>query len=790
MATSHPALAPFLETRDDTAPQPESAAGLLRCHELTDALDEALIQLAADSAGGFAVVAVGGYGRREQARHSDVDVMLLIPRGGAERATPLLYPLWDAGLKVGHSVRTIEETSEAALNLETFTALLDSRFVAGDEQLFEEYQQTLSRTVRSRQEWLAGELYESHRGLLAREPWQLQATDLKTGRGGLRHLQLIHWQQRAAQLGAGEPASETLSTELIEVRERILRTRHALHALTDRPTDAFRNDLAPRIAEWLGEETLDCARSLYQAMRLVDRRATEELTAPAPQPHPAWQFWRGSAPASATATTATQADATASAGTSDLDELRAALRRAADPEEATLLDALPPSPWLERLLPEWEALRARRHIAPFHIHPVDTHLLRAVAEAAYIFRVNEDGSSTVEVAEQISDRDELLLATWLHDVGKGREEEHSTAGAVIAERFCARAGLDAASTQRLTKVVRHHLMLPNVATRRDIADPRVIREVADAAGDAATLNLLYLVAVADSRATGPDVWTAWKAQLMRSLYRRVYALLEESGAEALDAEHAVAAAQQQLAGRFSAERIAEHLGRLEPGYLLSTHPDTIGEHLELIDEAAATPSGIAVRRDHLGGVDRVTIVCPDRPGLLQAIAGSLAAHQANVLGGVAYTRGDGLALDVWHVSDALGHEIDDRRWERILETIPAALEGDYALDERLAEVRATYPAPPSQIAPTVHLDNTASDSYSVLEVTAQDRSGLLHAITHVLHELEIDIHLAKVDTLGPEVFDAFYIHRENGRRVEDPDEIERLEQHILAALAALEPEAG
>jgi [protein-PII] uridylyltransferase len=789
MATSHPALASFLETRDDIAPRSETVAGLLRCHELTDALDEALVELAAETDGGFAVVAVGGYGRREQVRHSDVDVMLLIPGGGAESATRLLYPLWDAGLKVGHSVRTIEETNEAAQNLETFTALLDSRFVGGDEQLFEEYQRALSRTVHSRQDWLAGELYESHRQLLAREPWQLQATDLKTGRGGLRHLQLIHWQRRAAQLAGCEPASETLSTELIEVRERILRTRHALHALTDRPTDTFRNDLAPRIAEWLGEETLDCARSLYQAMRLVDHRATEELVAPKPRSSPGWQFWRRPAPASAPATS-TPVDATAAAATSDLDELRAALRRAADPDEATLLETLPRSPWLERLLPEWEALRARRHIAPFHIHPVDTHLLRAVAEAAYISRVDEDGSSTVEVAEQITDQDELLLATWLHDVGKGREEEHSTAGAVIAERFCARAGLDAATTQRLTSVVRHHLMLPNVATRRDIADPRVIREVADAAGDAATLNLLYLVAVADSRATGPDVWTAWKAQLMRSLYRRVYALLEESGAEALDAEQAVAAAQQQLAGRFSAERIAEHLERLEPGYLLSTHPDAIGEHLELIDEAAATPSGIAVRRDHIGGVDRVTIVCPDRPGLLQTIAGSLAAHQANVLGGVAYTRGDGLALDVWHVSDALGLRIDDRRWERILETIPAALEGDYPLDERLAEVRANYPSPPSQIAPTVHLDNTASDSYSVLEVTAQDRSGLLHAITHALHELEIDIHLAKVDTLGPEVFDAFYIQRENGRRVEDLDEIERLEQHVLAALAALEPEAG
>ena len=787
MAASHPALAAFLETRDDIAPRPETAAGLLRCHELTGALDDALIELAEETDGGFAVVAVGGYGRREQVRHSDVDVMLLIPRGGADSATRLLYPLWDAGLKVGHSVRTVDEAIEAALNLETFTALLDSRLVVGDERLYEGYEQALQRYVGSQQEWLAGELFQSHRKLVTQEPWQLQATDLKSGRGGLRHLQFIHWRRRAAQLAAGDSSNETLPDELTEARERILRTRQAVHAFSERPNDVFRDDLAPRVARWLGEETMDAGRALYQAMRLIDRRATDELVEPQPV-RSRWQFWRRSDAVPAVAAPAPP-DSTDSTDSSDLDELRGALRRAADPAETTLLDPLPPSPWLERLLPEWETLRSRRHIAPFHTHPVDTHLLRAVAEAAYIWEVDEDDSSSVEVAEQLGDRDELLLATWLHDVGKGREEEHSTAGAVIAERFCARAGLDAATTQRLTNVVRHHLMLPSVATRRDIADPRVIREVADAAGDAQTLNLLYLVAIADSRATGPDVWTAWKAQLMRSLYRRVYALLEVTGAAELDAERAVEAAQRQLAGRFSVERIAEHLERLEPGYLLSTHPDTIGEHLELIDEAAATPTGIAVRRDHLGAMDRVTIVCPDRPGLLQAIAGSLAAHQANVLGGVAYTRGDGLALDVWHVADALGHQIDDRRWERILETIPAALQDDYPLEKRLAEVRANYPSPPSQIAPTVHLDNTASDTYSVLEVTAQDRSGVLHAITHVLHELEIDIHLAKVDTLGSEVFDAFYIHRENGRRLEDPDEIERLERRILAALAELEPKA-
>ena len=778
MATSHPALAPFLDRLAIVDPGPVGEAGLVRCQQNADALDAALTGLAAEQRGEleFAVVAVGGYGRREQSRHSDIDVMLLVPRGADEAAaTRLLYPLWDAGLKVGHSVRTVGEIGEAADHLETFTALLDARLVAGDGALFEQLEVALTRLTRSRRQKLLTGLRERHDLLQHAEPWQLQATDLKNARGGLRQLQFIHWLARAEQR-AGERTGPTLSAELHAARERLLATRQAVHALAERPTDTFRDDLAIRVASWLGEETTSCARALYGAMRTVDRAASEALAA-RPGGRRWWQLWHRSAAASPPAREPETAP-------SDLEALRRALRRVADESVMVDLDPLPRAAWLERLIPEWEAIRARRHIAPFHIHPVDSHLLRTVAEAAHIAEHdNGDRSGSVEVAAEVGDRDELLLAAFLHDIGKGREEEHSAAGAVIAERFCARAGLDAAATQRLVTTVEQHLLLPAVATRRDIADPRVISEVAEAVGTPRVLQLLYLVAIADSRATGPDVWSAWKAQLMRSLYERVLAVLVEIGAESLDTASSLERAQAALADRFSPEAVAEHAGQIEPGYLLSTPAETVGDHMELV--AQAREHGVGVRRDELSGIDRLTIVCEDRPGLLQTLAGTLAAHQANVLGGVAYTRDDGMAIEVWHVSDALGHGIDDRRWSRILEAIPGALDGSYALEERLARVREMYPAPPATIAPVVHVENTASDEYSVLEVTAQDQPGLLHAITHALSEIGIDIHLAKVDTLGPEVFDAFYVRRENGRRIEDRDEIERVEQRVLDAIAGL-----
>jgi [protein-PII] uridylyltransferase len=173
--------------------------------------------------------------------------------------------------------------------------------------------------------------------------------------------------------------------------------------------------------------------------------------------------------------------------------------------------------------------------------------------------------------------------------------------------------------------------------------------------------------------------------------------------------------------------------------------------------------------------------------LLQAISGTLAVHNVEVLNGVAYTRADGVAIEVMHIGDALGHEIDERRWARVLDAVPRALAGEFSIDERLAETRATYHAVPLVPFPTaVLVDNDGSERYSIVEVRAADRLGLLYAITSAMHELALDIHLAKVDTLGGEVVDAFYVLRQNGRRIEEPDEIERLVARIEQAINALD----
>lgn len=763
-----------MEARTAEAVRVSARSGIEACRALTDRLDEALSELAAPvTRDGLALVALGSYGRRELCRHSDVDLMLLVRGGSADAVNAVLYPLWDAGLKVGHSVRTTEQAIESARqNVETLTSLLDARLICGDARLYEGFLGARRKMVRAERSRMRSELAERRRALVEREPWQLQEPDIKTSRGGLRELHMTHWLSLTDAIVEGvEPAPQP--ADLAAAQEVLLRMRNALHALGERPNDRLWLDLVPSVSELLGAPRIDCSREVFLAMRVVDGAVAEALRGePAAKGLLRRVFGRGD-------------DERAGArvdrdGATDLDRLIEALGRS-----VSGLDPMPPAPWLDRVLPEWEALRALPHVAPFHRHPVDVHVVRAVAEARIAAVEDSEETGTPVAAAELANSDELLLGALLHDIGKGHEGDHSEVGAVIAERFVSRAGLDADSAHRLIMAVRHHLLLPTVATRRDIADERVIREVAEAVGDVSTLHLLYVISVADARASGPDVWSPWKATLMRSLYVRVLDHLSQSTPEDVSAsELRRQAVIGELEDQFGADVVRRHLEQLPTNYLLSASARTIGKHLELIERAAG---GTALGHDREGDLDRLTIVTPDRPGILSLVAGTLAVHNVNVHGGSAYTRDDGVAIEVMYVSDALGHGIDERRWERVRQDVPLALAGEFPLDERLAETRTAYRRePPAPIETSVHVDNAGSDRYTIVEVNAADRLGLLYAITHALHGQALDIHLAKVDTVGREVVDAFYVLRENGLRVSAPDEVARLQRRIIEAVAALD----
>ena len=782
----------FLEARSLPAARALAARGLGGCRQLTDALDESVLALASPVLRpGLALVALGGYGRREQYRGSPIDLLFLGVDEAVAAAPVILQPLWNAGLRARYAVHSVDDAARAGrINAEVLIDYLDARLLGGDDDVYRRFLEARQRLVRRGRGVIHAALTRRHRARVQAEPWQSQEPDIVTSRGGLEELYAVRWieltdaiAERRGQRPPGDPTAP-LAVE----HELLAQVRAAQHALSSQPgnqsggqpgsqpsdqaDDRSRLDEAAAVADLLGMDPAAMSRRVLLAMRRVDEAAAAAL---AQRSEPTWMRWgRMLLPPPGPA-------ARPDSGPSAPAQLLATLRSI----EAGALEPLPPTDWLERVLPEWGALRGLPNAAPFHLHPVDVHAVRTVVEARRAIIDERDAMGAGLVARELARDDDLLVAALVHEVAHALPTPDARAGGVIAERVASRLGLDAEAAQRLATVTDLHLLLPTVASRRDIAEPRVIAEVAEAVGDAATLHLLYLVAIADARATGPEAWSAWKAALMRTLYVRVLEHLRAGAPEVASAtalrHDAVLAA---IEGRFPRETIEAHLRALPPRYLLAMRPETVGDHLAMIAQAGV---GVAVRHDRAGELDRLTIVTHDRPGMLALVTGVLAVHEVSVLGGNAYTRDDGVAMEIFHVTDARGYGIDEAQWGRISDDITHAFDGSFDIAARLRAARRTsrHAGVPAA-EPAVRVDNTGADGYSVIEVNTVDRVGLLHAITSVLHEIGLDIHLAKVDTIGNEVADAFYVLRENGRRIEAPDEIERVRRRVIEAVTALE----
>jgi [protein-PII] uridylyltransferase len=442
--------------------------------------------------------------------------------------------------------------------------------------------------------------------------------------------------------------------------------------------------------------------------------------------------------------------------------------------------------WVARALPEWRHTVAAPQHVPFHLYPLDVHLWRTVQELLVISRPESGEPWCHEVARELKTLDDALLAALLHDIGKGWPGDHAVVGAEAAAAFCRRARFGPALTGAVTRAVRHHLLLPTVATRRDIDDPRVVTHVADQAGDPRTLRILFLLAVADARATGPAVWTPWKASLVRALFARAAdELARRASAEKRSplAERLLRELERAAVARFEPGLVREHVQAMPPSYLPSFEPRDVLRHLEAM---TPPPEPGDVRVDVRPGTaaTNVVVVAHDRPGLLAVLSGVFALHNVSVLDGRFFTRADGVVLDSFHVEDALGGSIDDRRWARLRADMARAVRGELPLEELLREKARAYRRPGGDGRVEVLVDTAASEGFTVVEVHCADRVGLLHDIAHALFELGLDIRLAKVDTQGRDVVDTFYVRSLEGEPVRDPVRLAAIRQGLTTRLAA------
>ena len=733
---------------------------------------------------GVALVAVGSHARRELTPGGDLDLVLL-HRGRpdvAEVADRVWYPIWDSGVRLDHSVRTVHEAREVArADMKAALGLLSARRIAGEHSLVDEMRAAVLSDWRADARKRLAELAE-----MCRKRWEskgelafLLEPDLKEAHGGLRDVNVM--QAVAASWVASAPDARVRAAY-----DLLLDVRHALHEVTGRGTDRLVLQEHEAVAQALG--MLDgnvLLRNLAEAARTITYagdhlwRHVERFCAP--RRTSAVRVARTPSGAGARGIERTpvgdgaveQEGEVVLARGADLGDPALTLRVAAAAAQAGLPlalatvgrlaehAALPPVPWpaeardalvsllgagpaaigvwealdqaglIVRLLPDWERVRNRPQRNPVHRFTVDRHLVEAAANAAALTR-------------EVSRPDLLLVGSLLHDIGKGWPGDHSVSGAVVARDLGARMGFDDGDVKVLEALVRHHLLLPDTATRRDIADPKTIEVVTSAVSDVPgrereLVELLAALAIADGLATGPGAWGNWKAGLIAELARR---------------------ASAALAG--------------------GTPPPA--PHLSPSELALARHDGGSVRV--LGS--RVTIAAPNRPGLLWKAAGVLAMHRLAVrtarLSSPAPGDGAlGTAVLEFTAVPEYGNPPDPAALEADLRRMLADRLDVAARLERRARslrVRTGIPVPP----PRVTIVDDASSTATVVEVRAHDRPGLLWRVGQALGECGLQVRAAQVDTLGSDAVDVFYVVDESNRPLTEPARLSRVRQHVLAAL--------
>lgn len=727
---------------------------------LTDGWLGELAQDAGVNVGGVALVAVGGYGRGELSPFSDLDLVLLhsteTPASYAGMlAERLWYPIWDSKIRLDHSVRSVGGARQIArTDLPAMLGMLDLRHIAGDPDLATTLHRRVLADWRSDAKNRLADLRESCRERADRSGQLAFATtpDLKESRGGLRDLVVM----RAV---AASWVADCPHQGLEEARSALLDVRDVVQTVAGRATDRLQVQDQDAVATALGLDDRDAllkhvagiARTVDHASDLTWHRVDRALSRPQGtitdlggrlsrriertpladgivEQEGEAVLARAVNPAADPTLVLRAAAAAAQAGLPVSPATVLRLARTCpplpDPWPPVALDAflsllgagepmiaawedLDQAGLISTLLPGWERLRSLPQRDPIHLYTVDRHLMQTAVNAAGLVR-------------RVSRPDLLLLAAILHDIGKGpREDErdhadHAVVGADMCGPWLRRMGVPAADITIIETLIRHHLLLGDSGARRDPDDPATIAAVVEAVGDVETLDLLAALTESDARAAGPTAWTSWRAGQIRHLVNRV---------------------RRALAG----ERPAQP-------------PAMTQVELELIEAG-----GVGIVIEQIPAALRITICAPDRPGLLAASAAVLTMHRLTVRSAAIRTV-DGTALQTWIAAPQFG---DAPAAATLRADLVRALDGSLDVAARLAR-RTAPPRRGPAVPPEVRVIDGASAAATVFEVRAHDLPGLLYKVASVLTTAGLDVVSARVDTLGADAVDVFYVQTPQG----------------------------
>lgn len=814
------------------------------------------------SAEKLAIVAVGGYGRGEMAPYSDVDIAFITPykrTGWTEQVVEaMLYLLWDLGLKVGQSSRSIDETIRMALeDLTIRTALLEGRFVWGDREVYEETSVRFWSEVAAKTgpDFVAQKMAErDDRHKRMGDSRYVVEPNIKDGKGGLRDLHTLYWigkyvhrvRSPAALVDVGLLTQEEYRN--FEKAENFLwAVRCHMHDLAGRAEDRLTFDLQRDVAERMrfaarpGKSAVERFMQLYflnaktvgdltglflahldEAHAKKGRRFLPSFSRKPRKLHgfvldrgrlalPNDEFFREdpvrlielfqladlyALEIHPLAMRAARRDARLIDNKVRLDPranelFLEMLCSARNPE--SVLRWMNEATVFGRFIPDFGRVVAQMQFDMYHHYTVDEHSIRAIGLLAEIERGDhrDDHPLSSAIVKQILSRRVLYVAVLLHDIAKGRGGDHSVLGAEVAFKLCPRLGLSEAETETVAWLVRHHLLMSATAFKRDLADFKTILDFAQVVTSIERLRLLLVLTVVDIRAVGPGVWNSWKRQLLSDLFEAAEEVLrlghKQRGREERIASKKTAA---QTAFALPAEKFQRLAKRMPESYWIAEPDDIIIRNLRLLMDNAQEALAIDACYYPDRGATLITVLAADHPGLFYRIAGAIHLAGGNIIDARIHTSTDGLAVDNFLVQDPWGRPFQEAdQIQRLKQSIGDALANRSKLSPRLmAKPVALRRADAFRIAPSVLIDNKASNRFTVVEVSAADRPALLNNLALALFQSKVTLHSAHIATYGERAVDTFYVTDLFGGKIENKSRLKALEARMLEAASGMTQE--
>jgi [protein-PII] uridylyltransferase len=804
-------------------------------------------------------VALGGYGRRELAPYSDIDVMVLFCPGAKDATESfvraVLHPLWDGGFQVGHSVRTVADSMRLAQADSTVkTSMMEARFLAGSADLFQEFRRRYWRRVVARDvdEFLDRKLEERRREYEKfGETVYLLEPNVKKSKGGLRDLHLLQW---AGMVRYQAPTIRELSDRgilsrgdaeaLTEAREFLWRVRALLHVRAGAAQEILSFEEQVWLARQFGYQDQTRALAVEQFMqqyyrhtmglhercsRFVEgcRRVSlwQQLThfLPAPRLDRYFIVRAGALtvveqhqakvledPALLLRLFDLAREKSLSIAPRLLEDIhhhvdhiavdaydrpevgRIFLRIMAGPRTGPTLEAMHRAHLLEKLVPAMGTVRGLMQFNQYHKYTVDEHSLLAVGR---VEALEQDPTVLGDAYRRVKRKDILHLAVLMHDLGKGQAGDHSEVGRRQAEQVGLRLGLDEQELRTLTFLVHRHLLMAHTAFRRDPTDEKVVVRFAREVGTPEVLNKLVALTAADIAAVGPGVLTKWKESLLSTLYARTMPELA-GGRETREIPERLVKLAEEVSRQPSLVAqdgvdlawIDAQLRQFPDRYLHGTTPERMAAHLAAVRRLRSGDVIVeADARPDLGTCEYAIVTHNGLiPGIFSKIAGVMAGSGLQILDAQILTRADGIVVDIFQVADPdfKGEPPVERR-RTVAARIDAVLRGWEHVDDILrrgARLSLSHPLPKAREATEVRIDNETADGFTIIDVFADDRRGLLYAITHAMFTLGLSIHAARVSTKLDQACDVFYVTDQSGKKIQDHVRLERVRSEVERAI--------